>query len=360
MLSRRPHHQVGDVRQLGGGRGGLPQPLEDGGEGGVGDRAGVELNGGQRWGADHAHGTRVDTHHREVARTAQPRPMDAVEDEAGDLVALGADGGDPVAHPSGDHVGGVVQGDLVDSHGWQVARPRGPRHAFEPVVAQRPPAVNPGVREGDSTMAALDEVLDSHLADRKMRVVECGQRPDLDVRDAGLGHRLAGGRAQREQAGDRDRVQVLDRIDDMMIVVGLENLDLKQTLAGQRRGHAAARLHRHLAHGHVRHHVEHHTAFAAREVAGGEVGPITEEFGGAVDGVAGFGGDPPALRVVQHVADRGGRHAGQPGHVRGGRTRRLIAAQLPSPSGPGHAPWWHARPTGTAGCRVVEPHHVDY
>lgn len=55
-----------------------------------------------------------------------------------------------------------------------------------------------------------------------MRVVECGQCPDLDVRDAGLGHRLAGGRAQQEQAGDRDRVQVLDRIDDMMIVVGLE------------------------------------------------------------------------------------------------------------------------------------------
>ena len=119
-------------------------------------------------------------------------------------------------------------------------------------------------------------MFDPHVADGEVWICECGQRSDRDVRYAGRLHRARGGRAEREQAGDRDRVEVLDRIDDVLIVVGLEDLYLKQTQARQFGGHPAAGLHRHLAHRHIRHHVQHHAALAPGEVARGEVGPIAQ------------------------------------------------------------------------------------
>ena len=66
-------------------------------------------------------GVGVDAHHGEVVRAAQARLPDSVQDQARDLVALRAHRGDAVAHPIGDHLRGVLHGDLGNAHGRKIA-----------------------------------------------------------------------------------------------------------------------------------------------------------------------------------------------------------------------------------------------
>src|ERR1700739_2361819 len=106
-------------------------------------------------------------------------------------------------------------------------------------------------------------MFDSQLADRQVGIPKCGKGPDPHVRYACSLYSTEGGLAEWEQTRDRDRVEILDRVDDILIVLGLEDLYLKQTLARQFCGHSTASLHRHLAHRHVRHHVQHYTALCA-------------------------------------------------------------------------------------------------
>src|SRR5882757_8437689 len=87
---RGAHDEARDIGWLGRWWGRVSQPFEDGGDRGVGDRAGIEFHRGQRWCAQHAHGAGVDADHGEVAWTLQPRLVNAVQDDAGYLVALGA------------------------------------------------------------------------------------------------------------------------------------------------------------------------------------------------------------------------------------------------------------------------------
>jgi hypothetical protein len=88
-----------------------------------------------------------------------------------------------------------------------------------------------------------------------MRISQRWQRPNLDMRNRGGLDHVENVTAEGEQAGDRDRVKILDGIDDMLVVLGLEALHLQQAHPRQFRGHPAARLHRHVAHRHPRQHV---------------------------------------------------------------------------------------------------------
>jgi hypothetical protein len=116
-----------------------------------------------------------------------------------------------------------------------------------------------------------------------MRMSERRQRSDFDMRYTRCLHRAEGSTAQRKQTGDRHRIEVVDRVDDVLIVLGLEDLHLEQTPVGQFRGHPAADLHWHLADRHPRHDVQHHAALAAGQVSGSDVGPVAQLLSGAVD-----------------------------------------------------------------------------
>src|SRR5262249_46343526 len=157
-----------------------------------------------------------------------------------------AHGSHATFHPAGHHVRGIVGTDLADADGRKVTQPRRARHTFEPVVAQGAPFGDCGVGKRDLPVTTRDEMVDSQLADRQVWISKCGKGPDLDVRYARCLHSAEGGRTEWKQTRDRDRVEILDRVDDMLIVLGLEDLYLKQTLARQFGGHSTAGLHRHL------------------------------------------------------------------------------------------------------------------
>jgi hypothetical protein len=70
--------------------------------------------------------------------------------------------------------------------------------------------------------------------------------------------------AQRKEARHRDRVDVLDGVDDVVVVLGLGDLHLQQASAGQLGGHPAAGLQRHLADCHARNHVQPNNERSAR------------------------------------------------------------------------------------------------
>ena len=59
-----------------------------------------------------------------------------------------------------------------------------------------------------------------------MWISERGQRPDLDMRHPGGLYRADGTTTQWEQARDSDGIKILDRVDDMLIILGFEDLHL--------------------------------------------------------------------------------------------------------------------------------------
>ena len=119
-----------------------------------------------------------------------------------------------------------------------------------------------------------------------MRISQGGQRPDL-----GYAVFEAASTTSRTSLLSGNRLvtatgsQILDGVDDMLVVLGLEALHLQQAHPRQFRGHPAARLHRHVAHRHPRQHVQDDAALAAGEVARGKIGPITQLLSGAIDGL---------------------------------------------------------------------------
>ena len=68
--------------------------------------------------------------------------------------------------------------------------------------------------------------------------------------------------------------EVAARFDHVLVVFGLEHLDLQQPPSAQFCGHLATGEHRHLADGDAGHHVQDHAAATAGQVAGGGVGEV--------------------------------------------------------------------------------------
>ena len=114
----------------------------------------------------------------------------------------------------------------------------------------------------------------------------------------------------------------------------------------QLRGHPAAGLQRHLADRNTRHHVEDGTTPPTGEVARSEIGPVPQPLGCPVDRFSGARGDLPTLSVVEHIADRRGRHTRQAGHIGGGGPGDLAPTRRVT-LWTGHAIWWHDAPIVT-------------
>ena len=199
------------------------------------------------------------------------------DDERG-FVALGADRGDPAVHPTGDDGGGAgaVGRNRSDDDLGQVALLRGDTQPFEPVVAKRTQLLDVRVSERQPAMAARHQMVHPHLADGQVQVAQCSQlrAAEVNLGYAGRGdgrQRVAG---EREHAGDGDRVQVGDRVDDVAVVVGLELQRQDDAVARQRGRQPAADLHRQFAQSDPRHDVQHDAAAAHGQVPGSQVGPV--------------------------------------------------------------------------------------
>ena len=173
-------------------------------------------------------------------------------------------------------------------------------------------------------MPPRNQVLDAQLADGQVQGTHRVQlrTAQVDLRDARRGDGLQRRPAQREDAGDRDGVQVGDGVDHVLTVVGFELHRQHDTVTRQRGRHPAAHLEQELAERDARHDVQHDAAGPDGQVAGREIGPVTQLLGGSVDGRPRLRRDGLARHVVEHVRHGGRRDIGQASHVGLGGPRR--------------------------------------